>query len=145
MHPFFELRSTLRVTLHPVSFTAPSQPRCTPLSRAVFYWAMPKPFWAIPHPTELSCTLLTYPPPHPNELCSNLFNYAALTEQYCTSQSAMLHLTELYAAPHRATLHLTELCCTQQSYAAPNRARCTLLSYGAPYWATRNTLWASST
>ncbi len=144
-----ELHCTLWAALHPVSHAAPhwTELYSTELCR---------------NPSELYHTLLSWaapswPPPDPSELCYNLFNYAAPYRMLCcTLQNAMLHLTECFAAPYRM------LCCTSQSYVAPHRAmlhltvlpaihrammhptdlaaptelHCTLLSYGAPCWAT---------
>ncbi len=75
------------------------------------------PIWALLHPNELHCTLLSYAVP------STLH----LPELRCTLSK--LHCTL------RVTLHL-------KSYAAPSELRCTLLSYDAPFWATLHPIWA---
>jgi hypothetical protein len=118
-----------------LSYDAPCELHCT--------------LWATLHPTEPSFllpryteTLLSYPAPswatplnsHPTELCYNLFNYAAPTDQYCTSQS--------YAA-------LIDLCCTSHSYAAPHWATLYPTELSNTLWITLhptqllNTLWAT--
>jgi hypothetical protein len=145
MHPFFELRSTLCATLtlwatmHPLSHAAPHSAELysTELCRipSELYHTLlsyTTPYWAKLYPPDIS------PPPiDPNELCYNLFNYAALSDQCCTTR-ATLHLTERYAAPYRA------MCCTSQSYvlhltelcAAPHRAMLHLTELAAPHRAS---------
>jgi hypothetical protein len=95
--------------LYPVSYTAPCELRCTPLSCTTFYWA------AL-HTAELNLTVLSYTTP-------------------CW---ATLHPSELPPPPPRAPawLHHTELCYNLLHYSAPSDQCSTLLSYATSYWAT---------
>ncbi len=62
----YAILCTLWATLHFVSYTTPSELRCTLLSYAVPHWALlyptelPNNLWAALHPTELRCTPLSY-------------------------------------------------------------------------------------
>jgi hypothetical protein len=151
-----------------MSYTAPSELCCTALSCAYILLSYTTPYWATPHPVELCCILLSYPPPpywamlYPSEL-------------HCTFW-AMLHLPEprgtllSYTAPYWATLyplscpahygakvnpaelHITPLYkLARPNWATlhPTKLCCTLLSYAVPYWATlfstelRSTMWAT--
>ncbi len=115
MHPFLsyvapsELHCTIWAKLH-----------CTPLSCAMYPIELQSIlFWAIPHPFELHCTLLSYPPfhtLHPAELCCTLLNYASTSEQCCTllRYGHSNESTELYAASYGTMLRRILL-----SYAAP--------------------------
>ncbi len=118
--------------VHPLSYAAPA-----------FYWALT-------HPTELHCTLVSYDAAcwatlfHPTELCCTLLNYAAPSEQCCTllSSGALYWATTVQ---YWATQYPTELRWTLLSYAEPYWAtlnptelRCTLLSYAVHYWATQH-------
>ncbi len=116
------------VSLYPLSYTAPSELCCTPLSCACILLSYNTPYWATLHPVELWCRGLGHPLP----------TYWAMlypSEIHCTFW-AMLHLTEprgtllsytappyLLAHPNWTTLQHTEL-------------RWTLLSHAEPYWAT---------
>ncbi len=150
---FFELRCTLWATLHPLSYTAPSELWCTPLSCA---------YWAITHPYKLHCTLLSYDAAYwatlsrPIELCCTPLSCAWILLSYNTPYWATLHPVELWwsllsysLSPYWAilfpselpapseqcctllshgTLFRTELCCILLRYAAPTELHCTLLS-----------------
>ncbi len=122
--------------LYPLSYTAPSELCCTPMSCTCILLS-----WAITHPTGLHCTLLSYDAAcwatlsHPTELCCTLLNYAAPSEQCCTLLShGAVYRAKLYplscAGPYWAKVHHTEL------HSTLAELRCTLLSFAEPYWAT---------
>jgi len=92
MHPFFDLRCTLRAPLHPASSTAPCELHST--------------LWATLHNTELTCILLSY--------AETFLNY--ITPYWATQHPLS------YAAPYWAMLYTTELRCTLLSYLVPSIA-----------------------
>ncbi len=146
--------------LYPLSYSAHSELRCTPLHSIELYdtplrytatcWATPSPipYRAMLFPFELRCTfwaMLTLCEPRPT---------GHLTELHCTHYAALrpieprCTLDEL-AHPNWATLHPSELRCTLLSSAElywatlnPTELLCTLLSYAVPY-ELRSTMWAT--
>ncbi len=127
LHPFFELRCILWVTMHHLSYAVP-------------HWA---PF----HSIELCCPLLSYTTPYRATLHSTELHFILLSYPICT-----LHPTELCCillSYHTCTLQRTELCCTLLNYDASSEQRCTFLSHGTLYWVTlhpielRCTYWAA--
>jgi hypothetical protein len=98
--------------LYPLSYTAPSELCCTPLSCAFILLSYTllsytAPCWAMMLPAELAS---------PSLLSCTLLNY-----WLCCTFWAMLHLTEPWG--------------TLLSYTAPNWATLYSLSCAAPYWA----------
>ncbi len=74
-----------------------------------------EPSWAVMHPTELHCNLLSY-----------------VAIYWCTLHPTELRCTRLrYAASYWAMLHPSEVHCTQYT-----EQWCTLLSNDATYWIT---------